>query len=230
MATNKIQDGDILSLAPSGGAASGAPVYVNGIAAVALVTIASGAAGACARVGVFDLPVTAKGLDDENDAVAAGDILYYDGGTLNKDFTSGQPYGIAREAVGAGKTATIEVLLLPIQGLADRIANGEIVEVTWAGTVAVGDVVKFGDSMIGVALTAGGSSDAGYLQIRGVVDSVSVVGANKAGNTAVAFGDRLYLDTGAVNKDSTDGVAFAYALGAVDSGATTAISILLSPA
>jgi hypothetical protein len=54
---------------------------------------------------------------------------------------------------------------------------------------------------------------------------VSVKGEDHAGNATVAVGDKLYLDTGVINKDSTDGKPFGYALDAVTSGATTTIRV-----
>jgi hypothetical protein len=44
-------------------------------------------------------------------------------------------------------------------------------------------------------------------------------------NAAVSVGDILYYDSGVINKDSSNGVRFGYALGAVESGATTSILV-----
>ncbi|WP_025322266.1 DUF2190 family protein [Deferrisoma camini] len=109
MATNKVQDGRILDLAPSGGASSGDPVVVGQITGVALVDIANGSSGAVEIRGVFDLAV--HGWDGAaNAAVAVGDAIYHDGSELNKD-TSGTLFGYALGAVTAGATTTIPVLL-----------------------------------------------------------------------------------------------------------------------
>ncbi|KAB2865096.1 MAG: hypothetical protein F9K46_04065 [Anaerolineae bacterium] len=59
-----------------------------------------------------------------------------------------------------------------------------------------------------------------------VVD-LAVVGANGAGNIAVAVGHRIYKDGTEYNRDSTNGTLFGYALGAVNSGATTTIPVLM---
>jgi len=52
-----------------------------------------------------------------------------------------------------------------------------------------------------------------------------VVAVNHSGNSAVAVGDLLYVDTGVINKDSTDGVEFGYALDAIDAGDTADIRV-----
>jgi len=57
------------------------------------------------------------------------------------------------------------------------------------------------------------------------VQVVEVVAVNHAGNSAVAVGDLLYVDTGVINKDSTDGVEFGYALDAIDAGDTADIRV-----
>ena len=53
---------------------------------------------------------------------------------------------------------------------------------------------------------------------------VEVVAVDHAGNSAVAVGDLLYVDT-VINKDSTDGVEFGYALDAIDAGDTADIRV-----
>jgi predicted RecA/RadA family phage recombinase len=51
--------------------------------------------------------------------------------------------------------------------------------------------------------------------------SFNVIGANSGGNAAIAVGDKLYLQAnGTINADS-GGKYFGYALGPVNSGATT---------
>ena len=109
MATNKVQDGRILKLAPSGGANSGDPVVVGQITGVALVDIANGESGAVETEGVFELSV--RGYNGTAAAaVSVGDAIYHDGTELNKD-SSGTLFGYALGTVAAGATATIPVLL-----------------------------------------------------------------------------------------------------------------------
>jgi len=62
------------------------------------------------------------------------------------------------------------------------------------------------------------------------VVSVSVKGVDGGGNSAVAVGDKLYYvdaDTPPISK-KTSGTFFGYALGAVSSGATATINVLLA--
>jgi hypothetical protein len=49
---------------------------------------------------------------------------------------------------------------------------------------------------------------------------VSVTAADHSGASTVAVGDKLYLDSGVINKDSTDGVPLGYALEALAAGDT----------
>ncbi len=116
MATNvKYEDGDQLSLAPTaapgGRAESGEPVLVGSLPGVALKdatdTVSNGGECTIKFNGVASLPV--KGETTTNAAVAAGDILYYDGGVINKDATNGVRFGYALAAVSSGATTTIPV-------------------------------------------------------------------------------------------------------------------------
>lgn len=93
-------------------------------------------------------------------------------------------------------------------------------------TPASGDPVLFGQ-VPGVALTDEASDGTTTIATKGVF-ALSVQGADGAGNAAIAAGDILYYDSAAtvkVNKDSTNGVRFGYALSAVSSGATSTINV-----
>lgn len=57
--------------------------------------------------GVYNLPVV--GETTTNDAVAIGDILYYDATKVNKDDTNGVRFGYALGTVASGATTTIPV-------------------------------------------------------------------------------------------------------------------------
>jgi predicted RecA/RadA family phage recombinase len=61
------------------------------------------------------------------------------------------------------------------------------------------------------------------------VYTLSVKGINAGGNAAVAYGDIVYFTTGDTPPLSVKatGVRFGYAMGAVTSGATTAIAVKL---
>jgi predicted RecA/RadA family phage recombinase len=102
-------------------------------------------------------------------------------------------------------------------------------------TPASGDPVRYG-KLTGVALTAegagGNASTETSVFVGAGVFSLSVQGADGAGNSAVAAGDKLYYDdagTPVINKDVTNGVFFGIALGAVTSGATATIEVLHLP-
>lgn len=60
-----------------------------------------------------------------------------------------------------------------------------------------------------------------------LVAELAVTGADGSGNAAVAIGNRLYKDGTEINRDVTNGVLIGYALGAVTSGATATIPVLL---
>lgn len=92
---------------------SGDPVLLGQLPAVALVDEDSDGNTSVQTVGVFDLE--AEAVDNVgNNAIAAGDILYYDSAAsikINKDSTNGVRYGYALEAIGAGSSDTIKVKL-----------------------------------------------------------------------------------------------------------------------
>lgn len=117
MAKNReLEDGKTIKLiptaAPNTTAQSGDPVMIGQLPGVALTTadntIASGT-GKCTvdLGGVYRLPV--KGEITTNTAVAAGDILYYDAGVINRDNTNGVRFGYALDPVTSGATTTIRV-------------------------------------------------------------------------------------------------------------------------
>lgn len=89
-------------------------------------------------------------------------------------------------------------------------------------TPASGDPVMVGD-LPGVALV--NEDEEGYTTVKfnGVAE-LSVKGETTS-NAAVSYGDTLYYDAGVINRDSTNGKRYGYALGAVSSGATTKIPV-----
>lgn len=88
-----------------------------------------------------------------------------------------------------------------------------------------GDAVVVGN-IAGVCVTD--ADDDGYAVIdRSGVYRLSVKGADNSGNKAVSVGDIIYMDSGTLNKDATDGIRFGYAYGTVNSGATTEIDVIL---
>lgn len=90
---------------------SGDPVVYGQIPGVALITEDVAGLTTIALDGVFTLSVKGENASGNN-AVAAGDILYYEAGQtppLNKDATNGIRFGYARAAVTSGSTTSIEV-------------------------------------------------------------------------------------------------------------------------
>lgn len=121
MAKNRVHaDGDQLKLAPTSApgttVASGDPVVIGQIPAVALETgsdtVGNGGKATVQMDGSFNLSV--KGIDGGgNSAVAQGDIIYYvaaDTPRLSKKAT-GVRFGYAIGTVPSAGTATIEVKL-----------------------------------------------------------------------------------------------------------------------
>ncbi len=98
-------------------------------------------------------------------------------------------------------------------------------------TPASGDPVRVGE-IAGVAVTKegeGGNASADTTIATEGVFNLSVKGVNGSGNSAVAKGDKIYYvdaDTPKLSKKTT-GHLFGKALGAVESGATTTIPVML---
>lgn len=80
--------------------------------------------------------------------------------------------------------------------------------------------------LVGVALASAAANTDGIPIATQGVWTLSVTGTDNSGNSAVAFGDRVYIDasTAALTKNATK-VAFGIALGAVNSAATTSIAV-----
>ena len=109
MAKNFVQEGKNLTLPVGTGVKSGDPVAVGEIVGVALTNADDNGYATVQTEGVFKLSVV--GNDGTNDAsISVGDALYYNAGTINKN-TAGVLFGYALEAVGAGETKTIDVLI-----------------------------------------------------------------------------------------------------------------------
>ena len=93
-------------------------------------------------------------------------------------------------------------------------------------TPASGDPVLCGQ-LPGVALTAEGSDGYPTVKLNGTAELL--VKGETTTNAAIAVGDILYYDSAAtphkINKDSSNGVRFGYALEAVDSGASATILV-----
>lgn len=105
--------------------------------------------------------------------------------------------------------------------------EGSQLRVTKAGASS-GDPVLIGAALTGVALIDTDADGKITLKRDGSFD-LEVEAVDNSGASAIALGDVLYYDSGAtvkINKDSTNGVRFGYALEAVASGTDT-IEVLL---
>lgn len=106
-----------------------------------------------------------------------------------------------------------------------RILTG--IAATDPATPTSGDPVVFGQ-IPGVALTdeGAGGNGAGLISMdtEGGYE-MSVTGADGSGNAAITAGDIIYLDSGVLNVDDTNGVRWGYALEDVASGATSDIKV-----
>ncbi len=103
--------------------------------------------------------------------------------------------------------------------------NARHLNVPVASGVVSGDPVVVG-SLAGVAETTRDADGNATVDFLGAY-SLSVKGANDAGNSAVAIGDKLYFvaaDTPKISKKSS-GQFFGYALAAITSGSTATIAV-----
>jgi predicted RecA/RadA family phage recombinase len=110
---------------------SGDPVRFGSLTGIAMLDEGDGGLGATETMVDFgwyvaDHPVT----DVVGGGIAVGSTVYYDDGAdrLENDST-GTPYGILLEAVGAGLTATVQVLHCPAPALgADSVGAANIAD------------------------------------------------------------------------------------------------------
>lgn len=93
------------------------------------------------------------------------------------------------------------------------------------GTVSGDFVLVLGD-LPAVAQIDRKSDGNATVQLRGVF-KLSVTGEDGSGNAAVAYGDKIYHDTDTLNADDANGVFFGRAMGAVGSGESAEIWVLI---
>lgn len=104
------------------------------------------------------------------------------------------------------------------------VQKGEVIDVVGpTGGLLSGAPAVFG-VLPGVAVGNIAQGEKGSIATRGVFN-LSVTGVNNSGNSAVAFGDKVYMDSGVINKDNVDGVSFGVALGVVAAGSTAVIPV-----
>ncbi len=102
------------------------------------------------------------------------------------------------------------------------------VELTVGASKSSGDV-EFLNDMPVFLLEDSDSSNLATVELIGcgLVVNLAVVGADGAGNSAVAIGEKLFKDGSAYNKDSINGQFIGYALSTVTSGSTSTIPVAL---
>jgi hypothetical protein len=114
MAINIVNRSRIYNVAVAAGKVSGNPTMVGPLPGVCLNdrVAATGLADVEFDEELLMITASVQGVDGAgNSAVAVGDLLYYDGtNVLNKN-NAGRAYGVAFATVGAGLTATINVVL-----------------------------------------------------------------------------------------------------------------------
>lgn len=105
MATNKIQEGTVLTITAAADIASGQPVKVEDIVVVSLGAIPSGASGSAALTGVWQLPKVSAG------AIAQGKKVYLTpAGAITSTASGNTATGFAAAAAADGEDL-IQVLL-----------------------------------------------------------------------------------------------------------------------
>lgn len=119
MATNFVQDGDVINWTNGTGSAvvAGQVVAIGQILAVALVAIAAGATGSVKTRGVFTVPKVTDAV------IAAGESLTWDASAAKFDDNAATPASgditgaaaYAVEAAGNGAT-TLKVMLTGVPG------------------------------------------------------------------------------------------------------------------
>ncbi|MDN4305042.1 DUF2190 family protein [Citrobacter freundii] len=100
---NFVQDGHTIDLTNSGSAviASGTPVAVGDILAIAIADIAVGETGTGLTSGVVQLPKLAA------DDIAQGKTVYFKSGKVQLEATGATPAGKAWQAAGANAAAVL---------------------------------------------------------------------------------------------------------------------------
>ncbi len=105
--------------------AVGDPVRFGSLTGIAMLAEGAGGVGATQTVVDFGLYVADHPVNDHvGGGIAVGDTVYYvDAADRLENDTSGTPYGIALETVGAGATTTINVLHVPAPQIGAGLVN-----------------------------------------------------------------------------------------------------------
>jgi hypothetical protein len=215
MAINKRFDETKLSVVPTNpaaGAAIGAPVRVGAVVGVALTALGGGGNVATEQtvdfgVGVWELSVT----DTVGGGIAVGDALFYQDGApgIVDNLTTGYFMGFALAVVGAGLTATINVLKAPSPG-AGTLGAGTIGTANLAAGIISADAAGralmaanyFNAAQVLAAFAAGSLTEANLLSLipadavtNAVLLDAVLNGAFQAdANTRALFADAIWTE------------------------------------
>lgn len=121
MATNFVQDGDVIPFTAGSALSSGDAVVIGGLLGVVISDVASGATGQASISGVFNVPkvdgavitegmplvydVSAGALDDSAATPASGDLVNCGIAVESKGTTTGESIAILLNVPGATITA-----------------------------------------------------------------------------------------------------------------------------
>ncbi|MBZ0315091.1 MAG: hypothetical protein K8L91_01640 [Anaerolineae bacterium] len=108
----------------------------------------------------------------------------------------------------------------------DRGSNVRL-ELTVGASQTKGSVILISQMPVFLLEASDSANKAPCILPGSFVAELAVTGADGSGNSAVAIGNKLYKDGTEINKDATNGTLTGYALGAVNSGATATIQVLL---
>ena len=107
------------------------------------------------------------------------------------------------------------------------VQKGESIDVIGpSGGVLSGEAFMIGDLAL-VASVDIAEGEKGAARTVGVF-SLPVKGVDASANAAIGIGQTIYLSSGELNSDSTNGKVFGKALGEVESGSVTIIPVRLS--
>jgi predicted RecA/RadA family phage recombinase len=121
-----------------------------------------------------------------------------------------------KNQVQDGKVVTLVASVLVHPTHSDGLVNG-------------GDHVVVG-SLVGVAVEDAAASTDNIDVVRQGVFNLSVIATDSGGNSAVAIGDKLFIDSAAnaaITKNNTK-TEFGIAMAAVNAGATATIPVLVT--
>ena len=107
----------------------------------------------------------------------------------------------------------------------NKIQKGNVVTIDFAGDILSGQPYHIGN-LTGVSIGTYSAGDVGGIDRQGVFD-LDVQAADENGNSAIAKGDKIYINAlHELSKDTT-GVEFGVACGSVTAGQTDTIPVVL---